>query len=59
MATMTGRDHEADTDGCAPSLAPAAASSMIAGSFGQIGHGTKSENTSKSRHLTIEATIQL
>jgi hypothetical protein len=32
---------------------------MIMGSFDHIGHGAKSENTSKSRYLTIEATIQL
>ncbi len=32
---------------------------MIVGRNGHIGQGAKSENTSKSRHLTIEATIQL
>ncbi len=32
---------------------------MITGIFGRIGHDAKSENTSRSRRLTIEATIQL
>ena len=32
---------------------------MIMGSFDRIGHGAKSENMSQSRHLTIEAVIQL
>jgi hypothetical protein len=32
---------------------------MIVGSFGHIGHDAKSENTSQSRRLTIDATIQL
>jgi hypothetical protein len=32
---------------------------MITDSFDRIGHGAKSENMSKSRSLTIEATIQL
>ena len=32
---------------------------MIAGRNGCIGHGVKPENISQSRHLTIEANIQV
>jgi hypothetical protein len=56
---QTGRDHEAGPDGWASPAAPPTASSMIMGSFGQIGPCSKSENVRSARRLTIEATIQL
>jgi hypothetical protein len=59
MATEAGRDHEGGPDGWVSSPAPPVAGSMIMGSSGWIGHSAKSENMSQSRHLTIEATIQL